>query len=119
MKKSLYFTILVCLLSWGFSLGLKAQEVVARKQRQELRSFYGKTLQVDSVKAGKVADIQVNYKAGVRALVADTSLTPALRDARIEVLKESKNQQLRKLLTPVQQEKVIPGTERYPAVKKD
>lgn len=85
-----------------------------QKQKQEQRNFYRKTLQVDSVKADQVSQVQDNYKQEMKAIVADTSLNETARRARIQAVIEGKNQRLKQLLNPAQQEKIIPATERQP-----
>lgn len=82
------------------------------KQQKENRNYYRKALQVDSVKAEKVSQIQAIYKAGINQLMADTSLNDAVKRVRIKSLMDAKNQQLRLLLSPTQQAKIIPTTER-------
>ena len=82
---------------------------VHRQQQQQ--NFYRRVLLVDSVKAQKVSLIQDNYKAEINKLVADTGLNEAGRRAKIKVLMNAKNQQLRLILNPAQQAKIIPTTE--------
>ncbi|MNL75091.1 hypothetical protein D3C87_2008390 [compost metagenome] len=62
--------------------------------------------------------VQSNYKMALRAIMADTSLKVEGRRAKVKALIDGKNQQLRGLLTPAQQEKIIPTTEREPAKTK-
>ena len=97
-----------------------AQDGEAKKQKQQLRTHYRQTLQVDSVKAERVAQIQENYKTSMKLAMADSSLNDHTRRAKYQALMEEKNIQLRKFLSPAQQEKIIPHAERsLPAVKKD
>ena len=99
----------------GFSFkGYSQQKPDSLKLRQvrQQHFFYRKELQVDSVKAQKVSQIQDNYKAGMHRLMTDTSLNEAGKRAKIKVLMDVKNQQLRLLLSPAQQDKIIPTTER-------
>lgn len=88
--------------------------IAAQRQKQE-RNYYRKSLGVDSVKAAQVAQVQNSYKAALNLIVADTSLNEAARRAKIGALMEVKNQKLKGLLSPAQQEKIIPTTERMPA----
>lgn len=74
--------------------------------------FYRHSLGVDSVKAGQVSRIQSEYKSGLSVLMKDTSLTDQGRRAKVMELMEAKNIKLRKILSPAQQEKIIPTTER-------
>nr|WP_121271546.1 hypothetical protein [Pedobacter schmidteae] len=122
MKPSLYFTILLLMLT-GVTFSVSAQEqknakptvmTEMQRQRQE-RNFYRKTLQVDSLKAAQVSQVQDSYKTALKAVIADTSLNEAAKRVKIKALMETKNQKLRGFLTPAQQEKIIPGTERMPA----
>lgn len=121
MKPSLYFTALLFMLT-GMTFNVSAQEqknakpaaTEMQRQRQE-RNFYRKTLQVDSVKATQVSQVQDSYKTALKAVIADTSLNEAAKRVKIKALMETKNQKLRGLLSPAQQEKIIPGTERMPA----
>lgn len=116
--KAIFTLIIVLFATVGYGQD-RVKEQAALQQKRQLRSFYRSTLQVDSAKAEQVAEIQDTYKAGVKALMADTTFSPAWRQTKIQALVEIKNQQLRKLLSPAQQEKVIPGTERSQSVKKD
>lgn len=120
MKTSIYLYILSIMTIIGISNNSYGQEinkgkpvVAAEQQRQKQeRNFYRKTLQVDSLKANQVSQIQDAYKAGLKAIIADTSLNETAKRARISALMETKNRQLRSMLSPAQQEKIIPSTER-------
>ena len=115
MKTTIFIMLLV-----GLVAGAKAQETTPAKQRQQLRTHYRQTLQVDSAKAERVAQIQENYKTSMKLAMADSSLNDHARRAKFQALMEDKNIQLRKFLSPAQQEKIIPHAERaLPAVKKD
>ena len=90
------------------------QEVVsdaAGRKRVE-RDHFRRTLGVDSVRAEQLLKVQSEYKSGVARVVADTSLNDAGKRAAIDRLIGLKNRQLEGLLTPAQQSKVIPTTER-------
>jgi|GEM_PF-1205176 len=76
------------------------------------RDHYRRTLGVDSVKAEQVLKVQAEYKSGVALIVADTSLNDAGKRVAIDRLIRLKNRQLEGLLTPAQQSRVIPTTER-------
>lgn len=116
MKQIIFFTILMFAMLLFSSKG-SAQQNQALSVKMQQRNFYRKTLQVDSLKADLVANIQDAYKAALNLLMADTTLTPVVRSNRIQSLMDIKNQQFRKLLNPAQQEKIIPASERV--VKKD
>jgi hypothetical protein len=122
MKLLSYFSILMLILT-GMVFNSYGQEqknqkpeasIAAQRQKQE-RNFYRKSLGVDSVKAVQVSQVQDAYKAALNVIVSDTSLNEAAKRARISALMEVKNQKLRGLLSPAQQEKIIPTTERVPA----
>lgn len=123
MKTGIYLYVLLTMIIIGIRVNSYGQEikkdnpaVAAEQQRQKQeRNFYRKTLQVDSLKANQVSQVQDAYKAGLKAIIADTSLNEAARRAKINALMEAKNQKLRGLLSPAQQEKIIPTTERMPA----
>lgn len=122
MKKRTYNTLFILLLagmtfnSYGQEQKLQKPGVSMELQRQKQeRNFYRKTLQVDSVKATQVSQVQATYKTALKTVIADTSLNEAAKRARISTLMETKNQQLRNLLSPAQQQKIIPTTERIPS----
>jgi hypothetical protein len=92
----------------------KPDSLKLRQARQQ-HTFYRKALQVDSAKAQRVSQIQDSYKAGMNRLMADTGLNEAGRRAKVKVLMDAKNQQLRLILSPAQQAKIIPTTEREQA----
>lgn len=75
-------------------------------------TFYRQSLQLDTSGANSVARIQNIYKTALYAVIADTSMNEAAKRLRIAALMDDKNRKLRQFLTPAQQEKVIPGTER-------
>ncbi len=97
------------------SYGQQKTDSLKLKQARQQHAFYRKTLQVDSAKSVQVARIQDSYKAGMSQLMADTSLHEEVKRVRIKTLMDAKNQQLRQLLNPAQQEKIIPSTERTPS----
>lgn len=120
MKLTTYILLflLTVIVTSGYTQEQKKQQNPAStaidKQKQQ-RNFYRKTLQVDSTKAEQVSKVQNAYKAAMKLMEADTSLSQDGRRAKIRALMEQKNQQLRQLLTPAQQRKVIPSTELAPA----
>lgn len=122
MKQQIYFTFLVFMLT-GMAFGSYGQAQKTQKpgnstevQQQKLQqNFYRRTLQVDSAKAEQVSKVQDSYKASMKVVEADTTLNETSRRAKIRMLMEQKNQQLRQLLSPAQQRKIIPTTELEPA----
>ena len=94
--------------------GQQRPDSLKLRQARQQNSYYRKALQVDSVKALQVARIQDSYKFGLNQVLVDTSLNEAAKRIRIKTLMDAKNQQLRLLLSPAQQAKIIPTTERVP-----
>lgn len=123
MRQTLCFSLfLLCLSGITFNSsaqqkdGLK-QRVTAELQRQKhQRNFYRTILQVDSVKAMQVSTIQDRYKKFLRSVLADTNLHEIAKRSKIQELIEFKNKELKSILTPEQQGKVIPITENSPAI---
>ncbi|TKC60289.1 hypothetical protein FBD94_15400 [Pedobacter hiemivivus] len=116
MKKlQIYFLFLlltgIAFNSYGQQGGEKKESVDVQRQKQQ-RNYYRKTLQLDSLKAQQVAEIQDSYKAALKLVVSDTGLNIVAKRARISTLIDSKNLKLQKVLSPEQLDKVIPTTER-------
>jgi len=86
------------------------RDAAARKKFE--RDHYRRTLGVDSARAEQLQKVHSDYKSGVGRVMADTSLNDAGKRAAIDRLIQLKNLQLEKLLTPAQQSKMIPTTER-------
>lgn len=76
------------------------------------KNYYRNSLKIDSVKAEQVSQIQHSYKLGLSLIMADTALNEAAKRVKISALIEVKNKKLKTLLSPAQQEKIIPTTER-------
>jgi len=115
MKLKISLRILGTIIATSFTLSGYSQQKpdsLKLKQSRQQHAFYRSSLQVDSVKAQKVAQIQDSYKADMKLLMADTGLNEAGKRAKIKVLMNVKNQQLRLILNPAQQAKIIPTTER-------
>jgi len=104
----LLFLVVICTAK-GYSQQPIAQ---SKENKLQLRQFFQARLQIDSARAAQVSQIQENYKSGVYLVVADTSLSEAVRRARINAIMEVKNQKLRQILSQAQQEKIIPSSER-------
>lgn len=114
MKTAIFaFFIFASLLALGERVS--AQEKKEIPQRLEQRNYYRKTLQLDSVKAEQVAQVQADYKKSLAIVAGDSALTDKGRRAKIDLLIAEKNRRLKTILTPSQQQKVIPTTEREPA----
>jgi len=124
MKKEIYLKVLLIIMMIGFTKVGYAQELNGKKQtaltemqqKKSQQNFYRKTLQIDSVKAMQVLQIQKNYKTSLNSIMADTSLTEAAKRSRVNLLMGVKNQKLRTLLNEAQQQKIIPTTERESAI---
>jgi hypothetical protein len=81
------------------------------EEKQLQRDHFRRELGIDSVKAEQVLKIQTEYKNGMRALEADTSLGDAGKQAKKSLLVTEKNRKLKLLLNPGQQRKLIPTSE--------
>ena len=113
MSIKLSYQILLTLVMAGFTINSygQQQQDERTKERQQ-HNYYRNTLQVDSVKADQVMQVQNNYKRELNTVMADSSLNEQAKRVKIDALIKGKNRQLRKLLSPAQQEKIIPTTER-------
>ena len=110
MKKTIFITLLAIII-----IGLNQNSFAQSKEdthRRDQRNHYRKTLLIDSNKAELVLKIQTDYKKAISTLDTDSSLTDAGRRAKIELLINEKNIRLKRILTPLQQSKLIPTTER-------
>jgi len=87
-----------------------AQQQDSLKQKQI--KFYSRVLSSSQDTARQVATIMDTYKEGVKKVVADATLTEEVRRAKIDGLIEEKNKKFALLLSPAQQAKIIPTTER-------
>lgn len=81
------------------------------EQKRQQQNYYKRTLKVDSLKAEKISRIQEEYKAGMKSVEADPSLSMENRRARIKALMEEKNSKLEELLDAGQQARIIPPGE--------
>ena len=99
--------LLVSLLSVNNSY---AQHQDSLKQKQI--KFYSRVLSASQDTARQVATIMDTYKEGVKKVVADITLTEEVRRVKIDGLIAEKNKKLALLLSPSQQAKIIPTTER-------
>ena len=87
-----------------------AQQQDSLKQKQI--KFYSKTLTTSRDTATLVTNIMSTYKANAKKIIADPTLSEEARRAKIDELIADKNKKLALLLSPAQQEKIIPTTER-------
>ncbi|WP_407426206.1 hypothetical protein [Arcticibacter sp.] len=111
MKRRIYLSAFLTVMITGIGLRSYGQQASPQQEKQQ-HSYYRRTLGVDSLRAVQVQRIQDNYKQALRGLMADTSLNEVVKRQRMHSLVEGKNVQLRKLLSPAQQRKMIPSTER-------
>lgn len=118
MEITTYFKTLLILILTCFAFSSFGQQRPELQNKKNQNLFYRRSLQVDSAKAAEVVKIQDEYKAALKAIVADSAQSMPVKRERIKVLIEGKNQKLKLLLTPAQQEKMIPTTERIPSKAK-
>ena len=87
-----------------------AQQQDSLKQKQI--NFFSRVLTVSQDTAKQVTTIMGTYKESVKKVIADASLTEEVKRVKIDGLIEEKNKKLELLLSPAQQAKIIPSTER-------
>ena len=87
-----------------------AQSQDSLKQKQI--KFFSRVLTVSQDTAKQIAAIMDTYKESVKKVIADATLSEEIKRARIDGLIEEKNKKLELILTPAQQAKIIPSTER-------
>ncbi len=87
-----------------------AQKQDSLKQKQV--NYYSKLLVANQDIANQVATIMVVYKEGIKEVVADAALSAESKRVKIDRLIDEKNKKLERILTPAQQVKIIPTTER-------
>lgn len=91
--------------------------VVQNGQKARLSAYYQRLSGINEAKSIKVAEIQMEYKAGLYAVMKDKSLNETARQEKYQALKATKNRRLETILTPVEQQKVIPSNERAKSLK--
>ncbi|RKR84181.1 hypothetical protein BDD43_4408 [Mucilaginibacter gracilis] len=112
MKKIFTILSLILLISVrGYS-----QQIDTTKHKESdhhrMTRFISQRLNLDSVKAAQIVAIQDSYKAGMKQVISNGSLTETQKHRAIDSLVIKKNNSLSAILTPEQQEKIIPSTER-------
>ena len=114
LYKIMKTSIFILLFTSFFALSGKSFAQTAKEvdQKREQRNYFRRTLQLDSVKAEQVVQIQADYKKGLAIIVADSGLTDAGRRAKIDFLINEKNRKLKGMLNIQQQQKAIPTSER-------
>ncbi|PWG81611.1 hypothetical protein [Pararcticibacter amylolyticus] len=93
---------------------IRARQRVLNVSDQKRGQFnhYRRTLKVDSAKAEQVNKVQSEYKESMKALEEEKGISQEARIARIKALIAERNRKLESFLSPEQQEKIIPPTER-------
>jgi hypothetical protein len=112
MKLLISFFILSTMLL--FTAGISYAQQTPEDLKQKERTYLQRTLNIDSAKALQVSQIMDAYKAGMKAVLTETSLSQEARKEKIIALMADKNKKLEALLTAEQQSKIIPTTEREP-----
>jgi hypothetical protein len=105
----------IYLISLLFASMLSVNTVYAQQQdslKQKMINFYSKVLTANTDTAKQVADIIDTYKQSAKKVIADATLSEGAIRIKFDSLIEEKNKKLERLLTPAQQAKVIPTTER-------
>ncbi|MDT3403603.1 hypothetical protein [Mucilaginibacter terrae] len=118
-KKFCIIPVLLLIIQTSYSQQKDLQQLQKQQLRQDSargkqRMYYRQSLHIDSAKAQQVAQVQDEYKAGLNALMAETGLSQEQRKQRVKALMQEKNRKLKTMLTPEQQAKIIPTTERTP-----
>jgi len=105
----------ILLISLLFVSALSVNNTYAQKQdslKQKQIKFYSSVLSAGQDTAKQVATIMDTYKEGVKKVIADVTLSEETRRVKIDELINEKNKKFELLLTPAQQAKIIPTTER-------
>ena len=103
------------LISFLFALMLSVSTTYAQQQdslKQKMIIFYSKVLTTNPDTAMQVASIIDTYKEGAKKVMAEVTLSEEARRIKFDALIEKKNKKLELLLSPAQQAKIIPTTER-------
>ena len=87
-----------------------AQQQDSLKQKQI--KYLSRILTVGQDTAMQVYALMDTYKESVKKVIVDATLTEEVKRVRIDGLIEEKNKKLEFILTPAQQAKIIPSTER-------
>jgi len=80
--------------------------------KQKKINYLTKVLSTDQQTAKQVASIMDTYKVSVKQVITDATLSEDARRVKINGLIEEKNKKLALFLSPTQQAKIIPTTER-------
>lgn len=109
MKISLFLLALLFVSIFSFSRSFAQQQ---DNQRQKQIMYYSKILTTNQDTSMRVIIILSTYNESLIKVVGDNKFSEEAKRTKIEGLIEEKNKQLGLLLSPAQQEKIIPITER-------
>lgn len=90
----------------------KKAQIVTRKDSTKLGESIRQSLVIPKDKARQVMFVQLSYKEHSRQLLADSSLSEAVKRTRLNQLIRERNQKLNQLLTPGQVSKIVPQSEQ-------
>jgi len=96
------------------SLSLAGRHVQLDNLRKIRPEFYRKSVGLDSAKAAGVAKVQDAFKVALYAVERDSSLSQEVKRKQMRSLMLDRNQKLRGILDPREQQQVIPSTELHP-----
>jgi len=103
----------------AFMITIKSNAQYIDSTKLKAIRHYSKLLNTDTATSRKVNEVYDNYKAAVKKVWANTSLTEEQKRSQTSVLMDQKNQKLGLLLTPAQMERIVPTTERRRTWKPD
>jgi len=107
--------IYILIISLLFVSLLPTNKSYAQQQdslKQKKINYLTKVLSTDQQTAKQVASIMDTYKVNVKQVITDATLSEDARRVKINGLIEEKNKKLALFLSPTQQAKIIPSTER-------
>jgi len=107
--------IYILIISLLFVSLLPTNKSYAQQQdslKQKKINYLTKVLSTDQQTAKQVASIMDTYKVSVKQVITDATLSEDARRVKINGLIEEKNKKLALFLSPTQQAKIIPTTER-------
>jgi len=107
--------IYILIISLLFVSLLPTNKSYAQQQdslKQKKINYLTKVLSTDQQTAKQVASIMDTYKVNVKQVITDATLSEDARRVKINGLIEEKNKKLALFLSPTQQAKIIPTTER-------
>ena len=87
-----------------------AQQQDSLKQKQI--NYFSRVLNASRDTAKQVTTIMDTYKESAKKVIVDATLSEEAKRVKIDGLIDEKNKKLEMLLSPAQQAKIIPTTER-------